>query len=233
MINNGSTSRLTVKGLVFTNVRKSQDKKNEKGKYYKVEEFLPNRLTEIRCKQCNMMWHNRKLVAERLKMQVQKGTLMVEGEPYCSQIVIPKHEQLIKLREEEIKELEEIKVVQGDPVTYESSTFYGFMSDASNYEDVNKAYEWVRFNNMDARHISCACILPGNNPAISSDYQDDDEHGAGMHLLQYMEEAKLENCTLFFARYYDGVHIGRQRFECMINAAKKAVNFKPYNRISR
>ena len=47
-----------------------------------------------------------------------------------------------------------------------------------------------------------------------------------------MLETKLENRAIFITRHYDGEHIGPQRFDCIIDAAKKAVNFKLYNRIS-
>ena len=47
-----------------------------------------------------------------------------------------------------------------------------------------------------------------------------------------MKESKLHNTALFVAREYDGKHIGPQRFDSIIDAAKKAVNRKPYNAVT-
>ena len=113
-----------------------------------------------------------------------------------------------------------------------TSTFTGYVGDVANFEDVNKAYEYVRYMNMSARHIICACIVPGNTVVDSVDYCDCDEHGTGQKLLEYMESAELENRAIFVVCHYDGQHIGQQRFDLIISAAKSAVNQKPLNDIT-
>ena len=82
---------------------------------------------------------------------------------------------------------------------------------------------------MDARHIICACILPGDRIVEQQDYQDDEEHGAGWRLLEYMLKVEAKNRAVFVTRHYDGAHIGSIRFKCIVNAAKSAINQKPYN----
>ena len=82
---------------------------------------------------------------------------------------------------------------------------------------------------MDARHIICACRIPGSDSTLGFEYEDYDEHGAGQVLLNYMEESDLDNRALFVVRKYDGQHIGPARFDCIVRAAKAAVNHKPYN----
>ena len=64
------------------------------------------------------------------------------------------------------------------------------------------------------------------------DYEDWDEHNAGRTLLDYMIDAELENRAIFVVRNYEGTHIGAKRFECLIDAAKWAVNYKPFNRVT-
>ena len=98
---------------------------------------------------------------------------------------------------------------------------------------VNKAYEWVRFHNFDARHVICAFRIPGPMSPSLQDYEDNDEHNAGKALLDYMIEAGIENRAIFVTRHYEGVHIGIKRFECIIDAAKWAINCKPFNRVSQ
>ena len=90
----------------------------------------------------------------------------------------------------------------------------------------------MKYNNLDARHIICACILGSERTVRDEDYEDDDEHMAGKKLLDYMRDAKIFNRALFITRHYDGKHIGPQCFDGILQAAKSAVNYKPYNRIS-
>ena len=113
-----------------------------------------------------------------------------------------------------------------------SSKFQGYVGDVQNMADVNKLYEYVRFQNMGAWHIMCAFRLPGPNFVENEDYFDDDEHEGGKVLLDYMIDAKLTNRAIFITRFYDGAHIRQQRFEHIVAAAKSAVNQKLYNRIT-
>ena len=137
------------------------------------------------------------------------------------------------MKADELLALNSTHVVKGATVTVESSSFTGYVCDAENFDDVNRAFEWVRFHNMDTRHIVVACRLPRANKALSEDYYDFDEHGAGYKLLEYMETAKIQSRAIFVTRHYDGKHIGYARFEAIIDAAKSAINHKPFNRVSQ
>ena len=163
-------------------------------------------------------------------MSVQKGKLLVNGKAFESGIIVPDAYKLLKLKSDEIEELNKQEIMRGSTVNCEDSSFVGFVCDAQSFEEVNKAYEWVKFHNHNARHIICACKIPGNTVLNSEGYEDADEHGAGIKLLEYMESANLESRALFVARFYDGQHIGPQRFQCIIDAAKSAVNQKSYNK---
>ena len=138
----------------------------------------------------------------------------------------------MKLKDEEILELNNVDIKRGMEIVHKGSTFVGYTTDVSTYKEVNIAYEHVKYHNMAARHIVCACIIPGTNVLEQGDYEDDSEHGAGRTLLEYMKEIELTNRVIFVARYYDGTHIGPKRFECLVNAAKSAVNQKPWNQKS-
>ena len=139
--------------------------------------------------------------------------------------------KLIKLVQDEIAELNQTPIVKGTTVEKGSSMFTGYVCDTQNFNEVNQAFEYVRFHNLHTRHIICACIIPGVYVTDRYDYYDDNEHAAGIQLLNYMIEAKLENRAIYVVRQYDGTHIGPDRFDCIISAAKKAVNFKPYNAV--
>ena len=124
------------------------------------------------------------------------------------------------------------QIREGKPIVHESSTFKGYVVDMENIEDVGKAYEFVKFLNLNARHIVCAYRLPGPNIIELQDYVDDDEHEAGKMLLDYMMKAQINNRAIFVVRHYDGVHIGPKRFEYIMEAAKHAINEKPFNRVT-
>ena len=220
------------KGLIYSNANKLQGKKSKSGKSYKIDDQLPARQQELKNKSRHFIWRNKKSTAEKIELSVKRGQLQVEGTPYNSKIKIPDDQKLSKLKPDEIKELNKIKVRKGVPEIYGGSTFTGYISDNSSFDDVNKAYEWVRFHNLDARHIVCACKIPGSTVIDSFAYEDHEEHGAGQRILKYMDEVGLDNRAVFITRHYDGTHIGPQHFECMIKAAKSAVNQKPFNEVT-
>ena len=220
------------KKYIFSNVTKLQGKKGVNDKAYRIDNQLPPKMREAKKKNRNFIWRNKKSVAEKLSMSVQKGKLIMEGNTYRPWIREPDVDKLVQLRKDEILELEEMKVIKGIPQIEGSSTFIGYVGDVNSFEDINRAYEYVRYMNMGARHIICACIVPGSNVIESVDYCDSDEHGAGHRLLEYMESAELTNRVIFVARHYDGQHIRPKRFELIINATKSAVNQKPLNELT-
>ena len=170
--------------------------------------------------------------AHRLEISLKKGKLTIDNEEYKQKLHIPNDHQLLRLKPDEIAELEKIDVRKGKPFSIEDSTFIGFVSDVSNIHDVNRAYEWVRYHNMNARHIICAFKIPGPVAPEFQDYEDNDEHNAGRVLLDYLLETEIENRAIFVARFYEGKHIGSKSFDYILDAAKWAMNCKPYNRVS-
>ena len=223
------------KSLIYSNAEKLKDKTNEKKKSYRIEDVLPTRLAEKKRKKRTMVWRNknRTTVGDRLRVEFDKGRLMVEGAPYKSQLVNPDNCDILKLKPEEILELQKVPVCKGMPVTHETSQFVGYVADIRSFEDANCAYEWVKYNNMGARHVIAAAKLVGPDTIYNVDFEDDNEHGGGKALLDYLDEAKIEGRAVFVARYYDGKHIGPKRFKCMINAVKLAMNQKPFNTVTQ
>ena len=223
----------TDKAKIFANAGNLQEKKNIYKKSFKVEDQLPAKFAEKNKKNRNIVWRNKRSVATKIALSVKKGQLIAAGKSYVSPIIVPKATDFIKLKEDEILAILDQDIKRGVSVTEQSSTFTGYICDANNFEDVNRAYEYVRYVNMKSRHIICACKIPGENVLETEEFEDDNEHGAGQILLDYIYKAKLRNCAIFVVRDYDGQHIGPIRFERMIEAAKSAVNQKPFNRLSQ
>ena len=170
------------KAHIYTHVKHLQGQKDELKKPYRVEDHLPNRLKAEQKKLRNIKWRNGRkengTVAQKLEMQFKKGKLFIENKEYQSKIQMPSVRQLLKLKADEVEMLKSTEVTAGSEVKQGGSTFQGYVADVSTL-DVNRAYEWVKFNNMDARHVMCACRIPGPNFPYLQDYQDDDEHGGG------------------------------------------------------
>ena len=224
------------KAQIYGNITNLQDKKNELDKYYRVEDQLPARQCATQSKHRHAMWRNKqkKLTAEHLELSVKKGHLLVNNEQFRPKIRKPDTHILLKLQPDEISALKECGkgIRMGREVVEGTSRFQGYVCDINNVTEVNKAYEFVQFANMGARHIICAFRLPGSNFIENQDYFDDDEHEGGKTLLDYMVYAKLVNRAIFVTRHYDGTHIGPQHFENIVKAAKLAVNQKPFNRVT-
>ena len=157
----------------------------------------------------------------------------MNNEEYKSPIIVPDGMKLLNLKPDEEEALKAIKVQQGMTIEEGGAAFTGFVTDVDNYVEVNAAYEWVKYYNTGARHIICTCVLPGDNVLETQAYEDDEEHGAGRRLLDYLTSTGATNHAVFVTREYNGKHIGPIRFECMINAAKAAINQKPYNEKSQ
>ena len=185
----------------------------------------------IHLKQRNMIWRNKKVTstAHKIEMSVRKGKLLAAGVECKSKLVVPAADKLLRLQPEEMLELLSIPVKKGIPVVEGGSTFTGYVVDANTFQEVNAAYKYVKYNNMSARHIVCACVIPGENIIEQQEYEDDDEHGAGQKLLDFLVDIDAKNRAVYVTRHYDGTHIGPVRFDCIVRAAKSAINQKPYN----
>ena len=222
------------KGLIYANIKKLQELKDANNKQiYRIEDQLPPKVRARKQRARNLMWRNKQpTVLNKLTLAMKKGQLQIDGKPYRSQISKPDDHKLLNLTPEEIEELDKIHIVQGEPISKDSSTFIGFTCDVNSYQEVNAAYEAVCFYNMDARHIMCASVLPGADVLQCFDHNDDKEHEGGAVLLDFMVNANLQKRAIFVSRHYDRVHIGPERFDSIIAATKSAVSFKPFNTVT-
>ena len=79
----------------------------------------------------------------------------------------------------------------------------------------------------EARHVIAAYSIPGDVNHLCEDYCDDGEHNAGHVLLKWMKQQKMTAKVMFVVRFYGGKKLGPSRFQCIIDAAKKAVQVDP------
>ena len=104
--------------------------------------------------------------------------------------------------------------------------------DVRNIQEVNDYYAKVRADNLRARHVVCGFRISHPNFVTHENSMDDDEHGLGLFLLQLLRKSGVTNKAVFVARYYDGTHIGKARYQGFISAIKSCFIKSPFNEIS-
>ena len=74
-----------------------------------------------------------------------------------------------------------------------------------------------------ATHNIYAYRIQGQGRMIENSC-DDGEFGAGNRVLNVLRDQKAKNVMVIVTRWYGGVHMGPQRFNCIINATSKALS---------
>ena len=110
----------------------------------------------------------------------------------------------------------------------DGSIFQGFTAEIATIEEVNELYTAMRVQHTKARHVICAFRLPGQNFVKFQDYHDDQEWGAGRHVLNAMKYSSMEFRVIFVTRTYEGKYVGISRFEAYLRAARSAVAHSPH-----
>ena len=108
---------------IFSSVNKLQGKKNHLKRAYHIDDQLPARLNTTKQKQHDIMWRNKNTVANQLVMSLKKGKLITENKEYESKIIKPEGNRLVKLKPDEVAELQSPPVSKVEPVKIGTSIF--------------------------------------------------------------------------------------------------------------
>ena len=223
------------KKLIFDNTANLKHKRNSKGKFYSIDSFKTAEKKESRRRNREVLKLNEKLsVAQKLVLTLKNGVIYEGENEYKGNIRNPSHYDIIQTTTEELNEIrQKYPVVAGIDVQKETSTFQGYVADVRNFDEVNEIYKLIRADNMTARHIICAAIVDGSHQLDTMGFEDDAEHGCGRVLLEYLRDIKNENRAIFVTRYTDGQQIKEKRFDGLLEAAKNAINSKPFNTVTQ
>ena len=169
------------KVTIYGNVKHLKGQINYLQCPYQIDDQMPLSINERKWKLRNIVWRNKNMVtvAYQLEMNIKKSKLYIENKEYVSKIVKPNPSRLINLKAEEIAEINKIEVKKCQVVTCESSSFVGYVADTKDFNQVNMVYGYVKFHNMNSRHIMCACLLGSERAVTEEEYEDDNEHGRG------------------------------------------------------
>ena len=220
------------RSLIFGNVKELKDAKNSNNQRYYINKQLPARIREEKKRGRSIIKNNFNLPRAQ-QANVEKGEdgeIYIDDIPYEKAIKVPKPEEILRQKPTEREQRRKITITKGNIVHVEDSTFIGYSAFVDSFDDITKAYQNVKEKHADARHVCCAFRLPGIEIALLQDYVDDEEPGGGRKLLDLLEELDTFNRAVFVARYYDGNHIGPERFHGMRSAALSAIIKTPINK---
>ena len=109
--------------------------------------------------------------------------------------------------------------------TYNHSSFQVHYIPISHQDNIVPAMYSIYSDVRVARathNIYAYCIK--HEDSATEHYEDDGEYRAGRILLNLLKENELENAFVCVSRWYGGVHLGKARFNYIIDAAKEALS---------
>ena len=216
---------------IFKMVSNLKDTRNENKQRFFLNKQLPARIREEKRREREIIKENYDLPkAQRSNIEKTKDGLMIDDQPYKKMITAPQAGDLLKQVKTDRTQRRQLTITGGNVVYAENQRFHGYSAFIQDFKDISNAYMNVRERHADARHICCAYRLPGNDIATLQDYVDDDEPGGGRKLLEILKEMDSFHRVIFVARYYDGTHLGMDRFQYMKNAALSAIIKAPRNK---
>ena len=191
----------------------------DKSKKFGVNEQLPRELEERKKQllpqfkdaqkdQKKPKWSMDKLVIDGKVLQVKKDTVMD-----------------ININTTEIAS--QIKVYHAPPKTFNNSSFQGHHTKISTQDDVTPSLHAVFADSRVARatHNIYAYRLK-RGTSFTEHYEDDGEWGAGRLLLKLLRDNHIEDRLVCVTRWYGGSHLGRARFDHILEAARQTLNIE-------
>lgn len=195
--------------------------KNNKNRFYYLNEQLPDQLSEDR--RYAQMWmkeNKTRPTSDQLTMKVSKNRLRVNNEPYHKKVKPPSAAEILRLDQQELIATNQAPTVYGDSKQVENSEFISYAVKVSSAEEVRVAYRKLRVRYADAHHIMSAFRLDPPNGPYNQEANDDGEYGGGRAILSVLQDNDVLNVAVFVVRFFGGKHIGAARFD----AIKKLTN---------
>ena len=223
------------KGRIYKNSKTLKDARNENNQKYKIRDQLPARHEAMESRNRDLLWQNqkKKSTADDLQMSITRKQLTVNNTTYRKLVEPPTAGTILLSSKEDKIRWNKVKIIPANVILKGKCRFHGFSVIAGKVDMIRDAYNKLRWDHADARHIVCCYRLPGRSFHLLSDFTDDDEHGMGQTLLHMLMEAQIYNRAVFVVRYYGGEHLGPSRFQAYLDAAQSAIIHDPYNYICK
>lgn len=117
------------------------------------------------------------------------------------------------------------KIHHSPPTTHNGSTFQGHSLKITSQDDIIPALHAIYSDARVARatHNIYAYRLKSGNGYLEH-FSDDGEWGAGTRLLNMLREKDISDKLVCVTRWYGGTHLGKARFDYILNAARNTLN---------
>ena len=170
---------------------------------------------------------------QKSEIQISANHMFVDGAQQDPKVIPPGPEDILDLSEQDLDEILRIKIPSGPKVSQHNSEFKAYIICAENHQQIQQAYCKICWVHAAARHIVCAYNLLNGKSYEKIGFCDDGEVGAGRKILQVLLQNDIEARAVFVVRYYGGIKMGPDRFQCYEEAVKGAVLAHPFNTITR
>ena len=197
----------------------AHNKNLDKQKKFGVNEQLPRELAERKkqlipkYKQAKAdnkkpMWTLDKLIVDGKVQEIKKDKVM--------DINVNITERAVTLQP---------RIHHSPPATLNGSSFQGHSLQITSQDEIIPALHAIYADASVARakHNIYAYRLKSGNGYLEH-YRDDGEWGAGTRLLNMLREKNISDKIVCVTRWYGGTHLGKARFDCILNAAINSLN---------
>ena len=146
---------------------------------------------------------------ENKKVRWSRDTLYVDGVQHKA-----KKDIVTDINQDVTERAVDQHVIRAPPKTYKSSVFQGCKVRIGNQDDIIPSLHAIYKDTRCAKatHNIYAYRLKTPN-GITEHYEDDNEHGAGHHILQKLRNMDITDCLVCVSRWYGGEHLGPDRFK--------------------
>ena len=214
---------------VYDHVKNLKDKTNNKGKSYRVREYMDEKTREQKTRTHDIIMENRRLPeAHRIEHTFQKGKLIVNDEMYQKEVNEPTVKDMLLLSREQEAILEDIPLHSSEQKAENGNLFQAYMIEADSIEKVEQAYRAIFKKHISATHVMCAHRIFGSSFHRLQDYVEGKEHGGGRAILNTMKDSGVWNIAVFVVRYHAGPNLGPRRFEIMKELTRNVITSYPH-----
>lgn len=214
------------KPILLSNAPKLKGQRNDKNKFYYINEQLPEKLQEEKRYALHWMKENKTRPEEqKLNMKIHRNKLQINNRPYQKKVQPPAAAEILNLEPDDIRNLNNSQTVFGNSATEQGSEFISFAAKVNNEEEVRIAYRKLRLKYANATHIMSAHRFDPPNGPINQEANDDGEIAGGRKILTTLQDQHVTQVAVFIVRFYGGLHIGPIRFDIIktltLDALKK------------
>ena len=215
---------------IFQNIFRVKDLVNQAKKKYIFKDYYTPSSFEQQKREWQIMHRNndRDAVNQDDIDYNDRRKLLINGSPYEKAVQVPDPTKILRMAEQELTEVLNIKVHMAEGPRINGNTFLAYSAFVKSAAEVQNAYMNIKLSNAGARHVVCAWNIPGANRHVCEDYQDDDEHSAGQALLDLLIKNGITHRAIFVARYV-GDKLNRMRLLQYAKAAQAVVHISMLN----